>query len=87
MISAFATILPALYSEQSLIFFRFCEGSARRRDAKRKKRAAARAEKEGILSLFRASLISCLTRFARRTKKKERLFVVWHYPSIFYLLL
>ena len=98
MISAFATILPALYSE-SLLFFRFCEVSAHAREHRReaKNEGGGPRRKRGWPLLFRASPISCLqsrawsfaclARFARRTNKKERLFVVEPYPCILYLLL
>ena len=75
--------------EQSHFFFRLSEGSARARERRsretRETRAAARKEKRVTL-FFRASPVSrlqsrawsftCLARFARWTKKKERLLVV-----------
>ena len=55
--SAVATIVPALYNEQSVFFFRFIEGSARARASvgrrsreTRKTRAAAREGKESSVS-------------------------------------
>ena len=44
MISAFATILPALYSEQSLLFFRHNEGSAHARERRAAKPRDAKDE-------------------------------------------
>ena len=78
--------------EQSLFFFRFSKGVhvrasvERRRRETRETRAAAQEEKKETI-FFRASPVSrlqsrawsfaCLGRFARRTKKKERLLVVY----------
>ena len=57
MISAFATILPALYSEQSLLFFRVCEVSARARASERSEKRGRRPEKKKRV----ASPFSCLS--------------------------
>ena len=51
--------------EQSLFYFRFSKGSARARERRAAKPRDARNEGG-----------ACLRRFARRTKKKERLLVV-----------
>ena len=60
--------------EQSLFFFRFSMGSVRARE----RRAAKPRDASPILRLqSRAWSFACLGRFARRTKKKERLLVVY----------
>ena len=65
--------------EQSLFFFRFSEGSTRERQAAKPREA----RNEGGLKKWKspgdevgAWSFACLVRFARRTKKKERLLVV-----------
>ena len=62
--------------EQSVFFFRFSKGSARARELRRETRETmARASPISSLQ-SRAWSFACLGRFARRTKKKERLLVV-----------
>ena len=64
-----------------MIFFRFSEGSAREFDRRATKPRDARNEVSRLQS--RVWLFACLARFARRTKKKERLLVVYFVrPSI-----
>ena len=65
--------------EQSLIFYRFSEGSA----CARERLATARNEDGAFPAscpLSRAWTLWSLSRFARRTKKKEGLFVVFKFP-------
>ena len=64
--------------EQSLFFFRFREGSARARELWAAKPQESRDEGGDPVSRLpsRAWSFSCLERFARRGKKKERLPVV-----------
>ena len=82
--------LIALDCELSLFFFRFSKGSARAREhwaAKprdaRNEGGSPRRKKSRLLSCpsrrlqSRAWSFACLGRFTRRTKKKERLLVVY----------
>ena len=66
--AAVVSTITSVNCEQSLFFFRFSKGSARARAAK--PRDARNALKS------RAWSFACLARFARRTKKKERLLLV-----------
>ena len=61
---------PLLDCEQSLFFFRFSKGSARAQERLAAKLGDARNESVTAWSF------ACLGRFARLTKKKERLLVV-----------
>ena len=63
--------------QQSLFFFRFSKGSARARERWAAKPRDARNKSSPVSrSQSRAWSFACLGRFARRTKKKERLLVV-----------
>ena len=65
--------------EQSLIFYRFSEGST----CARERRATARNEDGAFPApcpLSCAWTLWSLSRFARRTKKKEGLFIVFKLP-------
>ena len=84
--------LSSLDWEQSLFFFRFTEGSERERERRATKPREAKNEGgclSNLASLVRRVVIWYLARFARRTKKKDRLLVVYaqpiHRPSIFSL--
>ena len=61
---------PLLDCEQSISFFRFSKGSAHAQERLAAKPGDARNESVMAWSF------ACLGRFARRTKKKERLLVV-----------
>ena len=63
--------------EQSLFFFRFSKGSARARASVKRRRRENEGGSPSSRLRSRAWSFACLGRFARRTKKKERLLVVY----------
>ena len=70
--------------EQSLFFFRFSKESARARERRAAKPLDARNESgSSPVSRLpsRECSLSCLVHFTRRTKKKERLLVVYQITS------